>query len=200
MYFINLKAYVVRRYFFFIFTAILFSGICCASSINDSKLFVENVVNEALGVVNSGDNDDVKRSKLSTSINQYVDIKWLSEKIFGGVGYKDLKDSDKTRVQKYLKNYLLKFYAGEGKLSAMVGSKLSPINDRDIELGEKQTKVKTKFSKNAGTKPFEITWVINGENILYVEVEGISQLITLRSEMKSAVKNGLIEFIEASGF
>lgn len=190
----------MRRYFFFIFTAILFSGICYASSINNSRLFVENVVNEALSVVNSGDNDDVKRSKLSTSINQYVDIKWLSEKIFGGVGYKDLKDSDKTRVQKYLKNYLLKFYAGEGKLSAMVGSKLSPINDRDIELGEKQTKVKTKFSKNAGTKPFEITWVINGENILYVEVEGISQLITLRSEMKSAVKNGLIEFIEASGF
>lgn len=190
----------MRRYFFFIFTTILFSGICYASSINNSRSFVENVVNEALSVVNSGDNDDIKRSKLSTSINKYVDIKWLSEKIFGVVGYKDLKDSDKTRVQKYLKNYLLKFYAGEGKLSAMVGSKLSPINDRDIELGEKQTKVKTKFSKNAGTKPFEITWVIHGENILYVEVEGISQLITLRSEMKSAVKNGLIEFIEASGF
>lgn len=190
----------MRRYFFFIFAAILFSGLCCANSINDSKLFVENVVHEAMSVVNGDDSDDVKRSKLSTSINKYVNIKWLSEKVFGGVGYNDLTDSEKARVQKYLKNYLLKFYAGEGKLSAMVGAKILPINDRDIELDEKQNKVKTKFSKNAGAKPFEITWVINGENILYVEVEGISQLITLRSEMKAAVKNGLMEFIAAGGF
>lgn len=200
MCFINLGAYVMRRYFFFIFTAILFSKICCASSINDSKVFVENVVNEALSVVNSSDSEDNKRSKLSESINKYLDIKWLSEKVFGSLGYNDLPVSDKSRVEAYLKNYLLKFYAGEGKLSAMVGAKLLPINDRDIELDEQKNKVKTKFSKNDSAKSFEITWVIKGKNIFYVEIEGISQLITLRSEMKAAAKNGLMEFITAGGF
>src|SRR3989338_4328878 len=131
MCFINLGAYVMRKYFFFTIAAILFSGVCCA---NDSKLFVEDVVHEALGVVNGSDSDETKRSKLSASINKYVDIKWLSGKVFCGLGYNDLVDSDKSRVEAYLKNYLLKFYAGEGKLSAMVGAKLLPINDRDIEL------------------------------------------------------------------
>lgn len=187
----------MRRYVFFVCAAIFFAGSCYSKNLKDPKVFVEKVVQEALGVVNSNNipNND-KRQKLSESVNKYLDVKWLAQKVFGSLGYKELNETDRQKVWNYLKNYLLKFYAGEGKLNAMMGAELLPITDKDVDEG----KVKAKFKKG-NDKPVEIVWVVENEKVLFVEIEGISQLITLRAEMKAAVgEKKLMNFIAESGF
>jgi ABC-type transporter MlaC component len=194
----NLGAYVMRRYFFFVLAAMFFVGLGHSKESNDPKSFVEKVVGEALNVVNSSNlPDETKRKNLSESVNKYLGVEWLAEKVFIPLGYKELSKKDQKRVQDYLKNYLLKFYAGEGKLSAMMGAKLLPIKDRDVD----SDRVKTKFKKDGNSKSVEIVWVVQNGKVLYVEIESISQLITLRSEMKSAVgERDLMSFIKDSGF
>lgn len=194
MIFINSGALVLKKCVFFVFAAMFFVGNCSAKSL-EPKVFVEKIVRESLAVVNSKDlSPEVKRNKLSESVNKYLDVEWLAEKVFAD--YKNLNEQDSKRVCKYLKSYLLKFYAGEGKLNAMMGAELLPITERDLD-GDK---VKAKFKKDAD-KPVEIVWVVKNEKVLFVEIEGISQLITLKSEMKAAIGDGsLMQFIEKAGF
>ena len=53
----------------------------------------------------------------------------------------------------------------------------------------------TQFMKNSAPS-IEIIWVTNRQKIYYVEIEGINQLITLRSEMQAAVGSGaLMDYI-----
>lgn len=186
----------MRRYVSFVFAVIAFFGFFSDHCFGDGdpRGFVKKVVNEALGVVNSNGTSNDKRNKLSESVNKYLDVEWLAEKVFAD--YKNLNEQDRKRVCKYLKSYLLKFYAGEGKLNAMMGAELLPITDRDVD-GEK---VKAKFKKGTD-KPVEIVWVVKNEKVRFVEIEGISQLITLKSEMKAAIGDGsLMHFIEKAGF
>lgn len=198
MIFINQGALTVRRYVSFVFAVMIFAENCYAESLGP-KIFVEKIVRESLSVVNSKDiAHEVKRKKLSENVNKYLGVEWLAEKVFAD--YKNLNEQDRKRVCKYLKSYLLKFYAGEGKLNAMMGAELLPISDRDVENEKDGDKVKTKFKKGTD-QPVEIVWVVKNEKVLFVQIEGISQLMTLRSEMKAAIGDGsLMQFIEKAGF
>lgn len=192
----------MKRSIFFVAWAItiVFLGFGRLSA-QDPKVFVENLIKDSLEIVNKKISDDEKRTKLSENINKYLDLNWLSEKVFGD-SYKSLtNDNDKKRVKEYLKSYLLKFYAGEGKLSAISGASLLPITEKDIEKEKNHTKVTTRFSKDNTSNKVTIAWVTENNKILYIEVEGINQLITLRSEMNAAVNGGsLLDFIKQSGF
>ncbi len=53
---------------------------------------------------------------------------------------------------------------------------------------------KTNFKKGSST--VEIVWITNGQKVFYVEIEGINQIITLRSEMGAAVgSDTLMDYI-----
>lgn len=190
------EIFMIKRYIFLTLSAIAFMTSSLKAEELDSKAYVKSIVQEALSIVNKDADDNAKRKELSESVNNHLDIKWISDKIFGDE-YRNLSDSDKNLVEGYLKNYLLKFYAGEGKLSAMVGAKLSDIGGRDVEaMGGGKVKVSTKFSKEGSLQKTVIAWIVKDKKVLYVEVEGINQIITLRSEMKSAKGNQrLIDFV-----
>lgn len=170
--------------------------LCASSEVSEGTAinFINKMVNEALDIVNSnGASDSEKRKKLSECINKYLDINRTAQAVFSPLGYKDLSIEDKKKVNEYLKKYLIRFYAGEGKLSAMVNAKLS--GDPVAEQKGNDFAVTTQFEKNS-TPSAKIVWVTDGEKVFYVEVEGINQIITLRSEMQAAVGSGtLMEYI-----
>lgn len=147
--------------------------------------FINRVVNESLEIVNNnGASDENKRKELSECINTHLDIERITKSVFAPLGYKDLSEAEKKQVQNYLKKHLISFYAGEGKLSAMVNAKLS--SNPVAEKKGNDFAVTTKFEKNSNPST-TIVWVTNGKKVYYVEIEGINQIITLRSEMQAAV-------------
>jgi ABC-type transporter MlaC component len=152
--------------------------------------FVEKLVNEALEIVNhKAMSDDEKRKGLSECVNKHLDIERITKAVFKQLGYEDLSPEDKEKVKEFMKKYLVEFYAGEGKLSTMVNSKLSskPV----AEPNDKDFSVKTNFAKDASS--VEIVWITNGKTIYYVEIAGFNQIITLRSEMKAKVEKEATE-------
>ncbi len=155
--------------------------------------FIEKLVNDALGIVNhSGMSEDEKRKGLSECVNKDLDIDRITQAVFAPLGYKDLSDEDKEKVKEFMKKYLVDFYAGEGKLSAMVNAKLS--GKLVAAPKEKDFSVKTNFKKDSSS--VEIVWITDGQRVYYVEIAGFNQITTLRSEMKSAVGTGtLMEYI-----
>ncbi len=173
------------------------SEVCANTEVGEGTAisFINKMVNEALDIVNNnGASENEKRKKLSECINKYLDIDRITKAVFSQMGYKDLSEEDKQKVKNYLKKYLLRFYAGEGKLSAMMNAKLSgevvAEKKDDIDFS-----VTTQFEKNS-SPALKIIWVTDGKKVYYVEIEGINQIITLRSEMQTAVGSGtLMEYI-----
>ena len=193
------KEDVVKKFFTSVF-------ILCASlySVNVNKAdeastFVKKVVEEAIAIVNDDSMPDAaKRQKLSECINKYLDIPRITQSVFAPLGFKDLSGADKAKVQKYLKEYLVRFYAGEGKLSAMVNARLVDYPVAKIE--DKDFAVTSRFTKGLDGKSTEIIWITDSKLIYYVKIEGVNQIITLRSEMSAAVGNGkLMDYINAQG-
>lgn len=156
--------------------------------------FIKLVVDKSLAIVNNNDmSDDQKRHKLSEYINRFLDLDRIAYAVFSRLGYKNLSRIDQDKVKSYLKKYLLSFYAGAGKLSAMMNAKLR--GHPTAEPKGSDFAVITQFMKNS-TPSVEIVWVTSHQKIYYVEVEGINQLITLRSEMQAAVGSGaLMDYI-----
>lgn len=180
-----------------IFQAV-WGGACEASSgVNEqaAAAFIGKMVNESLNIVNnSSSSDEKKRKELSKSINKYLDIDRIAKAVFSPKGYKDLSEGDQQKVKEYLKKYLIRFYASEGKLSAMMNSKLSgePVAEKK---DDGDFAVTTQFEKNS-SPALKIVWVTDGKKVFYVEIEGINQIITLRSEMDTAIGSGtLMEYI-----
>lgn len=170
----------------------------------EASAFIKKLVDEALAIVNQGNaSDDVKRQQLSECINKYLDIERITKAVFSRLGYnnkdggerKALPEEDKQKVREYLKQYLIRFYAGEGKLSAMVNAKISGQLIAEKKGNDKDFSVTTQFEK--GSSPsIKIIWVTDGKKVFYVEIEGINQIITLRSEMEAAVGSGtLMDYI-----
>lgn len=151
----------------------------------ESVEFIKELVNDSLEIVNNSDmSEDKKRQKLSEHVNKFLDINRAAQAVFARLGYKALSPNDKEKVKRYLKKYLLHFYAGAGKLSAMTNAKL--LTDPVAEPKGKDFAVTTQFTKNS-TPSVKIVWVTNGQNIYYIEIDGVNQIITLRSEMQAAV-------------
>lgn len=165
-----------------------------SSNKEDATTFIKDVVDKSLAIVNDNVmSDEQKRQKLSEYVNRFLDIDRIAYAVFARLGYKTLPPSDQDKVKAYLKKYLIRFYAGAGKLSAMMNSKLrsTPV----AEPKGSDFAVITQFMKNSAPS-IEITWVTNCQKIYYVEIEGINQLITLRSEMQAAVGSGpLMDYI-----
>ncbi len=166
-----------------------------ANASERASLFVKNIVNESLSIVNGSGTDEQKRQELSKCINKYLDIPRIAKSVFSPLGYNDLSVDDQKKAQDFLSGYLVRFYAGEGKLSMIVGAKLdsdpvaTPKND--------DFSVSTKFAKDASATT-EIIWITDAKKVYYVEIEGINQIITLRAEMKAMVGDKpLMEYINA---
>ena len=203
--------YVISFICLCIFPAI--GGDTCETTKNDEKeasAFIKRLVDEALAIVNQGNaSDDVKRQQLSECINKYLDVERITKAVFSPLGYKELSDTEKekvkvkvkVKVKDYLKKYLLAFYAGEGKLSAMVNAQLSGRLVAEPEGKKEEGKnqdfsVITNFKKDASS--VEIVWVTSGQKVYYVKIAGFNQITTLRSEMKSKVGSGtLIDYINS---
>lgn len=166
-----------------------------ADSNEDAIAFVERVVNEALAIVNNDSmQDEEKRQKLSECVGRYLDIPRITKTVFAFLGYKDLDKADISKVEEYLRKYLIRFYAGKSKLEAMVNAKLNG-NSKCVKTN-KDFAVTTKFTKGDSGKTTEIAWITDGKQIYYVEIEGMNQVITLRSEMSEAVgKKPLMDFV-----
>ena len=175
----------------------------CETSKNGEKeasSFIKKLVDETLAIVNQGNaSDDIKRQQLSECINKYLDVERITEKVFSPLGYAKLTETEKEKVKEYLKKYLLTFYAGEGKLSAMVNAELSGRLVTEPEGKKEEGKpqdfsITTNFKKD--TSSVEIVWITNGQKIYYVKIAGFNQITTLRSEMKSKVGSGtLMDYI-----
>ena len=59
--------------------------------------------------------------------------------------------------------------------------------DVPVEAKGPDFAVTTKFITTQDNPPAEIVWITGKEGIFYVEVAGVNQIITLRSEMKAEI-------------
>lgn len=175
---------------------ILCSLLVPAKAAEGARNFVKNIVTESLSIVNGSGTDEEKCQKLSKCINKYLDIPKLSNAVFSG--YKKLNKDYKEKAHNYLTKYLLNFYASKDKLSAMFGARL--VSDPVVEQKNNDFAVSTKFTKEGDTTSgAEIVWVVtkdratNEDKIFYVEIAGINQVITLRSEMKASIADMSLE-------
>ncbi len=164
------------------------------NSKDESVKFIKNLVDTCLEIVNDDSLSHVeKRHKLSEYVNKYLDIDRTARAVFAHLGYKNLSPPYQAKVKQYLKQYLLHFYAGEGKLSAMTDAELT--RDPVGEARGDDFAVITQFTKNSSPAT-KIVWVTKNQKIYYIEIDDINQIITLRSEMHAAVGEGtLMDFI-----
>ena len=156
--------------------------------------FIKNLVDSCLEIVNDDSLSHVeKRHNLSEYVNKFLDIERTAPAVFARLGYKNLSPAEQDKVKKYLKQYLLHFYAGEGILSTMMNAYLT--KDPVAEIKGDDFAVTTLFTKNSSPAT-KIVWVTKNQKIYYIEIEDINQIITLRSEMHAAVGEGtLMDYI-----
>ena len=156
--------------------------------------FIKNLVDTCLEIVNDSSLSHVeKRHQLSEYVNKFLDIERTAHAVFAHLGYKNLSPAEQAKVKQYLKQYLLHFYAGEGKLSAMTDAELT--RDPVAEVKGDDFAVITQFTKNSSPAT-KIVWVTQNQKIYYIEIDDINQIITLRSEMQSGVGSGtLMDYI-----
>lgn len=168
-----------------------------ADGADDARVFVTDVVKKALDIINHDSMKDVdKRKALSESITGSFDLNRIAGAVFttAKYKYKHLKSEEQQLVQRYLKQYLLEFYASEGKLNAMVNARLDNVTK--VEEKDKDFSVTTKFIKDG--KPTEIIWITDGKSIFYVIIAGVNQIITLKSEMSAAIGDmPLVEYAKS---
>ncbi|MCX7343586.1 MAG: ABC transporter substrate-binding protein [Proteobacteria bacterium] len=168
-----------------------------ADGADDARVFVTDVVTKALNIINHDSMKDVdKRKALSESITDSFDLNRIAGAVFttAKYKYKHLDSEDQKLVQRYLKQYLLDFYASEGKLNAMVNARLDNVTK--VEAKDKDFAVTTKFIKDG--KSTEIVWITDGKSIFYVIIAGVNQVITLKSEMAAAIGDEpLVEYARA---
>lgn len=162
-----------------------------------SVKFIKDLVTEALSIINeSSMSPKQKREKLSTYVNKFLDLDRIARAVFAKWRYKNLPSTDQDKVKTYLKKYLLYFYAGEGKLSTMMQATL--LSEPTVTTKGNDFAVTTQFTKEYG-KPTTIIWVTDGQKIYYIEIEGINQIITLRSEMLAEIgSKDLMDYINNS--
>ena len=89
--------------------------------------FIKDVVNQALETINDDSlSSSQKRQKLSEYVNKFLDIDRIAKAVFARWGYKNLSLTDQDKVKTYLKQYLVYFCVGVGKLSPMMNATLLP--------------------------------------------------------------------------
>lgn len=160
----------------------------------EAAKFIKDLVNEALEIVKQDNiSDEQKRQRLSEYINRFLDIDRAAQAVFAHLGYKDLSPTDQNKVKTFFKKYLLNFYTSGGKLSAMLNANL--LNVPIAKARGNDFAVTTLFTKNWDSS-IQIVWITDGKKIYYIEVDDINQIITLRSEIQSAVgSDTLMDYI-----
>lgn len=155
-----------------------------ASAADNARIFIKEFVEKGLTIVNKKSTKyDEKRKDLSEFVGKHLDIEKIASLVFNPLGYRQLSPEDKIQVQNYIEKYLLDFFAGESKLSAMLDATLK--DEIKVEVDGSYYKVTTTFIKDG--KSTAIVWVTDGKKIIYVIIADINQIMVLRSEMKTLV-------------
>ena len=178
----------MQKFFITFFIVCSFLVPVKADGADDACIFVRRFAEQGLIIVNEKSiGYKAKRKELSEFVGKHLDIERIARVVFTRLGYARLSPEDKIKVQKYIEKYLLDFFAGEGKLSAMFDATLK--TEIKVEEDGKDYKVTTTFIKDG--KSTAIVWVTDGKKIFYVIVAKINQIMLLRSEMEELVGNPL---------
>ncbi len=184
----------MQKFFITFFIVCSFLVNVSTASQESAVQFIQGFVQKELDIVNDSSTAvESKPKALSKKAIEHLDLDYITKFVFTTpkYKYKSLSVEDQNIVKEYLTGYLLALFASPKKLEAMVGADLKKdekgnIKEFKVEKKDKYFSITTRFTRN-GKDSLVIAWITDGEKIIGVEMEGIRQDITVRSEILADV-------------
>jgi phospholipid transport system substrate-binding protein len=199
--------YIVRRRFFLKTGSICFLTFVfltfgffpfeaqAKNSINDAKEFIDVVTEEAITTLTGKDLNKEKRADLFRDLmNKYFSINGIAKFVVG----RHLRNASKIEKTQYLKLFEDLMVATYSERFATYSGERLVVKKAELR-GKKDIIVSTIMIKSgSGAKPLKVDWRVrnNGNTFIIIDVmvEGISMIMTQKSEFSSFLKSNNGEF------
>ena len=161
----------------------------------DAKAFIDSVTNEAITTLTGKDLKKDERARLFRALmKKYFSIKGIARFVVGR-HLRNASDVEKTQYLKLFEDLMVATYSE--RFATYSGEQLL-VKSAELR-GKKDYIVQTSMIKaDSGAKPLKVDWRIRerGESftIIDVMVEGISMIMTQKSEFSSFLKSNNGEF------
>lgn len=158
----------------------------------DAEKFVQQVSTKALSIVGAGESEEAMLSKLESLFESSVDIDWIAKFVLGQY-YKGLTEADISHFKKSYREYLLKKYIPRFK--NFTANEFKVTSSRS--LGEGYYVVSSKVNDPEKSQLLNVEYRVkvmggNSFQIRDISVEGISLILTQRSDFTNFLHNGSI--------
>lgn len=169
-----------------------FAAPAVADDTAEATAYVDDITNNALGILKSSDSKAVQTKKLEKLIKDHVDIKWIGQFVMG----KHWRTASKAQQSDYLKHYegfILSSYAS--RFTEYKGNGHKMISTR----ADGNQKFTVKMSIDVDGKPTYIDYKLKQKggsfNVYDLSVEGVSLITTQRSEFNSIIQSKGVDYL-----
>ena len=181
---ISLKIFLLTIVFFALSGRFLLAG-----SFPEAQKFIEGFGNEAIeSLTENGLTDQVRMDRFRNLYKKDFATNAIARFVLGPYWKKSSKEDRKT-FAKLLEDYVVISYAPKWKHYS--GETFS-VYDSIQEKNSRIILVRSDVTPNEGT-PIKLDWRVGDDNpfrIYDIAVEGVSMIVTQRSEFMSVIKNG----------
>jgi phospholipid transport system substrate-binding protein len=180
---ISLKIFLLTIVFFTLSGRFLLAG-----SFPEAQKFIEEFGNEAIGsLTEDGLTDQIRMDRFRNLYKKDFATDAIARFVLGPYWKKSSKE-DREKFTKLLEDYVVVSYAPKWKnYSGETFSVYDSIRDSSQII-----LVRSDVTPNEGT-PIKLDWRVRNDNpfrIYDIAVEGVSMIVTQRSEFMSVIKNG----------
>lgn len=186
--------------FIMCFCLIIISNNASALTAQDARQFVDDIGNHALNVINDAAKDEnQKHAKLRQMFSENVDIHWMGRFVLG-TGWKQATEDQKKHYMQAYQQYMVAHYTAN--FSDYTGSKYNISDIKNEQDGEFTVAMQIKTSKELDdiSAGYRLRTDNVGFKIVDIIIEGISLVVTQRSEFASLISqkgiDGLISSLE----
>lgn len=161
------------------------------------SVFVEDVFHRSINIAqNTSLSNQEKKDKLTDLINETVDSRWIAKFVIGKY-WRQINKDERTRFIELYRSFLLKSYIpkfqnfGDGEIKV----------DKIVQQRENVYFAHSKFNDIEQQKIVNVDFrIINKKGSLYITdvvAEGVSFIVTQRSEINASISNnGFDKFMD----
>lgn len=154
--------------------------------------FVDNISKNVINIISNKNTDDAKKEQLlKDTFNENVDVEWIAKFVLGSY-WRDASNEQKKRYVNLYRQYLQNSYVPKFKNYTNQKIEINKVSKEDKDEYLVSTTIKSQ--DNFVKVDYRIRDIGNQKYFIFdVVAEGISLIISQRSDFASILSNGGIE-------
>jgi phospholipid transport system substrate-binding protein len=167
---------------------VVFAAPVRAAAPSEAGAFIDGLVHDALGTINSKQTTEADRTKhFHDLLEKDFDMPWISHFVLGRY-WNSASEQDRQQFIKLFTEYVVRSYSQ--RFSEYTGETVKITGTRDS--GDNAI-VRSEIIHPNGGEPAKVDWRVrkedNGYRIVDVDVEGVSMIVTQRDQFSSVMQH-----------